>query len=150
MTGTPASAMARRASTFEPMTSIASAGGPIQTIPASSQARASVGVLREEAVAGVERLGAGPERRLDDPLDVRVALGRRTGADQEGLVGAPDVERVPVGLRVHGHAADPELPERAEDAHGDLAAVGDEHLGERRSLGDIRPYSVSAWASQTS
>ena len=40
MTGTPAADMSRRASTFDPIASIASGGGPIQTIPASAQARA--------------------------------------------------------------------------------------------------------------
>jgi hypothetical protein len=33
--------MRRRDSIFEPIASIASAGGPIQTMPASSQARAN-------------------------------------------------------------------------------------------------------------
>ena len=41
MTGTPAADISRRASTFEPIASIASGGGPIQTIPASSHARAN-------------------------------------------------------------------------------------------------------------
>ena len=38
--GTPASAMISRARVFEPIASIASGGGPIQVMPASSQARA--------------------------------------------------------------------------------------------------------------
>jgi hypothetical protein len=38
--GTPASRMISRALVFEPMASIASGGGPMKTIPASSQARA--------------------------------------------------------------------------------------------------------------
>ena len=36
--GTPASCMISRAFVFEPIASIALAGGPIQTMPASSQA----------------------------------------------------------------------------------------------------------------
>ena len=38
--GTPAASMISRARVFEPIISIASGGGPIQVIPASSQARA--------------------------------------------------------------------------------------------------------------
>jgi hypothetical protein len=38
--GTPASFISSRARVFEPIASIASAGGPMNTIPASSQARA--------------------------------------------------------------------------------------------------------------
>ena len=38
--GTPASRMISRARVFEPIASIAVAGGPMKTMPASSQARA--------------------------------------------------------------------------------------------------------------
>ena len=38
--GTPASRMAARAAVFDPITSIAAGGGPIQVTPASSHARA--------------------------------------------------------------------------------------------------------------
>ncbi len=42
MTGTPAACINRRAVTFEPIASIASGGGPIQTRLASSTARAKL------------------------------------------------------------------------------------------------------------
>jgi hypothetical protein len=35
-------------------------------------------------------------------------------------------KRVGVDVRVHGDGADAEHPARADDAHGDLAAVGDQ------------------------
>ena len=38
--GTPASCISSRALVFEPIASMASAGGPMKTMPASSQARA--------------------------------------------------------------------------------------------------------------
>ena len=59
-----------------------------------------------------------------------VALRRRGGAQQVGLAGARDVQRVAVELGVHGDARDPELFERAHDADGDLTAVGDQDLRE--------------------
>ena len=94
------------------------------------------GVLGEEAVAGVDGLGARLLGDLDDLLDHQVALGGRPGAEQVRLVGAPRVRRVAIGLGVDRHAADAELLERAHHANGDLAAVCDkdllEHLGAGR------------------
>ena len=43
------------------------------------------------------------------------------------------MQRVAVGLRVDGHAADAELAQRAEDPHRDLAAVRHQDLRERRA-----------------
>ena len=56
-------------------------------------------VLGQEPVARVDRLGATRACRLDDPLDVQVALSRRARPDQPRLVGAPHVQRAAVGLR---------------------------------------------------
>ena len=39
--GTPAASISARARTLEPMASMASGGGPIQTMPASASARAN-------------------------------------------------------------------------------------------------------------
>ena len=47
------------------------------------------GVLGEEAVAGMDRLGARALRGLDDALADEVALRGRAGADQERLVRRP-------------------------------------------------------------
>ena len=87
-----------------------------------------LGVLGEEAVAGMDRLGARPARRLDDLRDREVALGRHGRAEQEGLVGLAHVGRVAVGLGVDGDRADPHLLQRAQDADRDLAAIGDQDL----------------------
>src|SRR5581483_3975617 len=85
-----------------------------------------LGVLGEEAVAGVDRLDAGCAGDLEQPLLVQVALARRTGAEQKGLVRSADVQRAAVRLRVHRDGRDSELPQRAEDADRDLTAVGNE------------------------
>ena len=79
----------------------------------------------------MDRLGARPQRRLDDAVAPQVALGRRPLADEVRLVRGGDVERAAIGLGVDGDGADPELAERPEDPHGDLAAVGNEDLRER-------------------
>ena len=50
-------------------------------------------VLREEAVAGMNGVGAGLLRGVEDAIDAQVALARRRGPDRHRLVG------------VNGHAA---------------------------------------------
>ncbi len=84
------------------------------------------GVLREEAPAGVDGLGAGRRRGGDDRGNLEIALGGRRRADADGAVGESCVERSFISGRVDGHGLDPELVERADDADGDLAAVCDQ------------------------
>ena len=78
----------------------------------------------------MDRLGSGSGGDLEQGVDLQVALGRRARADEIRLVGAPDVQRVTVELGVDGHRADPELLQSADHAHGDLAAIGHQDLGE--------------------
>ena len=87
-------------------------------------------VLCEEPVARVNRLGAGTPCRLEQPLDDEIALGGWRRADEERLVGEAGVECAPVRFGVDGHRLDAELTERAEDAHGNLAPICDEHARE--------------------
>ena len=74
----------------------------MKTIPASSSARGEVGVLGQEAVAGVNRLGPGVLRGLDDLLDREVTLGRNRRSDQESFVTGFDVRSIPIRLRING------------------------------------------------
>ena len=89
----------------------------------------------------MDRLRAGAPSGLEQPLADEVALGRRPGADQVRLVGAPHVERVPVGLGVDPDAPDPELAKRPEDPDRDLAAVCHQDFRERD--GRHRPRILS-------
>ena len=73
-----------------------------------------------------------------------VGLRRRAGPEQVRLAGALDVLRVAVGLRVDGDGGDAELVERADDADGDLAAVGDQDLGEHAGADAISARVRSA------
>ena len=91
------------------------------------------GVLGQEAVAGVHRLGAGAQRRAHDRLGHQVALRGRPGADQVRLVRVGDERRLAVSFGVDRDRPDPHLPQRAEDADRDLAPVGDQHLGEHQA-----------------
>ena len=84
--------------------------------------------LREEAVAGVNGVGARLARRTDQNLDVEVRVAGVRLTDRQRLVGLTDVERLLVGLGVHRHRRQVELPACAHDAPGDLATVRDQDL----------------------
>ena len=79
------------------------AAGPIQVSPASMTACGEVGVLGQEPVARVHRVGAGLRRRVEDLADVEVRLRRRAAPEGEGLVGELHVQCVAIGIGVHRH-----------------------------------------------
>jgi hypothetical protein len=81
----------------------------------------------------MDRVAARAFRYFDDPRGVEVALARRRGADRVRRVGGADVQRVAVDVAVDRGRADAEIVAGADDAERDLAAIGDEDGGERRS-----------------
>ncbi|MCW0416072.1 hypothetical protein NB689_001826 [Xanthomonas sacchari] len=103
--------------------------------PARGAGFGELGVLGQEAVAGMDGLRAAALRGLEDALAAQVALARRRGADVHGLVGQAHVARVAVGIGVHGHGGDAELAAGGDHPAGDLAAIGDEDLVEGRQVG---------------
>jgi hypothetical protein len=109
-----------------------------------------IGVLGQEAVAGVDRLGVGDLGRADDRGHVQVAVGGRRRPDADGLVGEAHVLGVGVGLGMHGDGLHTQLATGAEDAQGDLAPVGDQDLVEHdQPITNIGcPYST-AWPFST-
>ena len=70
-----------------PSPSIASGGGPIQVSPASMHGPRERGVLGQEAVAGMDRVGAGAPRSVDDQVGAQVGVGRRGAGQPDGGVG---------------------------------------------------------------
>ena len=99
-------------------------------------------VLGQEAVSGVHGLGAGALDRVEQLVDREIALGRRTRAEQVGLVGALDVQRVAVELGVDRDRRDPELLAGTNDSDRDLAAVGDQDLREH-AAGTLEPRALA-------
>ena len=93
------------------------------------------GVLAEEPVAGVNRLGPAAAQRGQNRVGVEVALGRGAAAQGVGLVGQADVQGVPIQFGVDGYGADAHLSAGPDDPDGDLAPVGDQDLGEHGSNG---------------
>ncbi|MPM28182.1 hypothetical protein SDC9_74701 [bioreactor metagenome] len=88
-----------------------------------------VRVLREEAVARVDRVGLGLLGRPDDLLDVEVGADRvALLADHVGLVRLDPVHRIAVLVREHGDGPRPEFDRGAERTDSDFATVGDQDL----------------------
>jgi hypothetical protein len=78
----------------------------------------------------VHRVGAGAGRDVQDLGDVQVGVGRRGAVQRVRLVREPDEQRIAVRFGVHGDAAQSGVGGGAHDPDGDLAAVGDEDLGD--------------------
>ena len=97
-TGTPAASISFLLSILEPICSIEDGSGPIQQQPGVDDPAREVGVLREEAVAGVDRGRAGALRGLEDQVGAQVGVGRRRAGQVHGQVGLADVRQVRVGV----------------------------------------------------
>src|SRR6478672_688182 len=109
-------------SILSPIAAIASGLGPMKTTPAFCSARKRL-ALRQETVAGMDGLGAGALAGIHDPVDQQVAFGGRRRPDRDRLIGHLDVERVAVGLGIHGYRLDPHVAGGLDNATGDLAAI---------------------------
>ena len=65
-------------------------------------------------------------RRLDHAVDIEIAVARPRRPEQHGLVGHGDMHGVAVGLGIDRDRAQAHRARGADDAAGDLAAVGDQ------------------------
>ncbi len=92
-----------------------------------------VGVLGEEAVAGVDGVGAGLGRGVEDLVEHQVGLGRGGAAQCERLVGELHELCVCVRFGVDGDTAVARVLGGSDDPHSDFAAVRDEHLRDLRA-----------------
>jgi hypothetical protein len=86
--GTPERFISARAATLSPMARICAAVGPMNVQPGGLHGGGEVGVLGEEAVAGVDRLGPRDARDADDLVAVQVGLARRRRPDADASVGS--------------------------------------------------------------
>ena len=114
-----------------------------------------VGVLGQEAVARVDRVGARLHRDLDDRLRVQVgAHGVAALADLVGLVGLHPVLGPAVLVGKDGHRAGAGLGRGPVGTDRDLATVGDQDLVEHgsrlvvRDHGRVSSYDAGRRASR--
>ncbi len=89
--------------------------------------------LGEEPVPGMDRVGAGDLCRADDGRHAQIAVRAAGRADADVLVREAHVQRVLVRLGPDRHRLDTQFPAGADDAQGDLAAVGDQNFLEHES-----------------
>ena len=75
-------------------------------------------------------LGAGLAGRRDQPLDVEIAVARPRRPEQHGFIGQRHMHRVAIGLGIDRDRAQAHGFCGADDAAGDLAAVGDQERAE--------------------
>ena len=91
-----------------------------------------LGRFRQQAIAGVDRIGARDAGDADILVDLQVGLDRALAlADQIGLVGLEAVQRQLVLFGIAGDGLDVQLVGRAKHADGDFAAIGDEDFLDR-------------------
>ena len=108
------------------------------------------GVLGQEAVAGMDGLCPGGARNLEDFFRTQIALRRRCGADFDGHVGQPHVQRMAIRLGIHSNRFHAHATQGADDAAGDGATVGDEYGVEHGALsgGPSRAYTRRGGSSR--
>ena len=83
-----------------------------------------IGVFGEEAVAGVDGVGARGVGGGDDVVGAEIAVAGGGEADVVGFVGEGNVEGVLVGVGIDGDGAQAHAAGGADDPAGDFAAVG--------------------------
>ena len=83
-----------------------------------------IGVLRQKAVAGMNRLGVGHFRRADDRRNVEITRTRWRRSDADGFIGQHHVFGVGVGFGMNRNGFDAELAAGALDSQCDFAAIG--------------------------
>ena len=92
------------------------------------------GVFGEETVAGMNGVAAGAARDVHDFVDAEIAFAGGGRADGVGFVGEAHVEGFAVHVAEYGCGADAEFAAGAQDADGDLAAIGDQDFLEHAVL----------------
>jgi hypothetical protein len=106
--------------------------GPDPGEPGVDHGLGEPGVLRQEAVTGVDGVGSGSRRRRHQFGRVEVGGRRRRPGEGHCGIGHTDVGGVPVLVGIDGNAAQPSVGCGPDDTHGDLTPVGDEHSVEGR------------------
>ena len=66
-------------------------------------------------------------RDVEDLLDVEIGLARSRRTDVVGVVGLAHVQRLAIDVGEDGDRLDAHLAAGANDAHGNLAAIGNQH-----------------------
>ena len=89
-----------------------------------------LGVLGEEAIAGVDSIGAGLSGGVEKLGEVEVRLRGGLAAERKGFIGKRYEWGVGIGLGVDRYRWNARVAGRPDDADRNLTAVGHEDLGD--------------------
>jgi hypothetical protein len=95
------------------------------------------GILREEAISGVDGVCPSLGGRTQDGVLVEVGDGRR-GIESPGIVGQAHVEGVLFSVAVDSNRAQAKLACSADDPDGDFAAIGNKQGAQFCAWGGIK------------
>lgn len=87
-----------------------------------------VGVLAEEAIAGVHRIGPGGAGGGEQLVGAQISVGTGRTAQGNGLGGFAHMEGVGIGVGVDRNGVDAHAVSGLDHPAGDFAAIGDEDL----------------------
>ena len=142
--GMPARSIACRARVFDPMASMASASGTNELYARVGAGSGELCVLGKKSVTGMDGVCSGSRGDVENLPNVEIRLGCRGRADGVRLIGLADVQRSAIHVRIDGNSRDSHLVAGADNAYGNLAAIGDEnfleHLEWQRRLANTRFY----------
>ncbi|VVN48501.1 hypothetical protein PS639_06045 [Pseudomonas fluorescens] len=108
------------------------------------------GVLGQEAIPRMDRLGATGLGRGNQFVDLQVAVGGFAAAEVDANIRFAAMARVAVSGAVHGHGGQAQGLGGPHDPAGDFAAVGHQQGGENRcahqrdSLGVVAAFQIGA------
>ena len=85
-------------------------------------------VLGEKSVAWMNRVGARATCGVDQAIYAEIAVAWRARPDRVRLVGIPYVQRGAIAFGIDRDGRNVHFAARADNAHGDLAAIGDQDL----------------------
>ncbi len=103
-------------------------------------------ILREEAVAGMNRGGTAALRGIENRLTVQVARRSFGRTDEDRAVRPAHVQRVAIGFGKDGDRFDAEATATLDHSNRDLSAVRDKDTSQHRYIRKTRKFgSLGAW-----
>src|SRR5581483_11044419 len=87
-----------------------------------------VGVLAQQAVAGVDRVDVSDFGGGDDGGNVEIAVGCARRSDADGLVGKAHMKRVAIGFAIDRDGAHTKFTTGVDDTQRNLVAVGNQNF----------------------
>ena len=85
-------------------------------------------ILRQETIAWMHGIGPAAPRNLQQLAHVQVGIGRTLTLQGESLIRQAHMQRIPIRIGIYRHALHTIIGTCPDDAHRNLAAVGNQNL----------------------